>query len=222
MNSRGSLASALALRFFENRYLLVLGLMIIILAGYSALSNMPRIEDPRITNRYPQIVTLLPGASAERVEALVSDRIEDSLRELSEIKEIRSTSRAGISVIAVELQDYIGPDENQQVFSSRRYQVVHINTVPMDQLITLPAKSGTTSFYHSDGVLKGHVKGSVKPLETLFMSLISLDLFVGTDKAYADSAETGNPFYTSLKPWRRNDSDMWYFANFLTYWGWRL
>jgi len=120
MSREGATVSALAERFFENRYLLVLGLAIIALAGYSALSNMPRIEDPRITNRYPQIVTMLPGASAERVEALVTDRIEDSLRELSEIKKIESTSRSGISVIAVELQDYIGPGENQQAFSKLR------------------------------------------------------------------------------------------------------
>jgi len=29
-------------------------------------------------------------------------------------------------------------------------------------------------------------------------------------------------FYTSLKPWRRHDSDMWPFADFLRYWGWHL
>ncbi len=119
MNSN-SAVSSLALRFFQNRYLLVLGLTIIFLAGYSALSNMPRIEDPRITNRYPQIVTILPGASAERVEALVTDPIEDSLRELSEIKKITSTSRSGISIIAVELEDYIGRGENERVFSKMR------------------------------------------------------------------------------------------------------
>ncbi|MDJ0701352.1 MAG: efflux RND transporter permease subunit, partial [Woeseiaceae bacterium] len=119
MNS-SSAVSSLALRFFQNRYLLVLGLTIIFLAGYSALSNMPRIEDPRITNRYPQIVTILPGASAERVEALVTDPIEDSLRELSEIKKITSTSRSGISIIAVELEDYIGEGENERVFSKMR------------------------------------------------------------------------------------------------------
>lgn len=120
MNRPSGVSSALALRFFDNRYLLVLGLVTILLAGYSALNNMPRIEDPRITNRYPRVVTFLPGASAERVEALVTDRIEDSLRELSEIKEIRSTSRAGVSVVQMELQDYIGPGENQQVFSKMR------------------------------------------------------------------------------------------------------
>jgi len=118
--SRQSFVASLALRFYENRYLLTLSLLTILMAGYAALSSMPRIEDPRITNRYPRVVTFLPGASAERVEALVTDRLEDSLRELSEIKEIRSTSRAGVSVLQMELQDYIGPDENQQVFSKMR------------------------------------------------------------------------------------------------------
>ena len=116
----GPMSSALALRFYENRYLLVLGVITILLAGFSALSNMPRIEDPRITNRYPRVVTFLPGASAERIEALVTDPIEDSLRELSEIKEIRSTSRSGVSVVQMELQAYVGPGENQQVFSKMR------------------------------------------------------------------------------------------------------
>lgn len=109
-----------------------------------------------------------------------------------------------------------------QALSSRKYKVVNMRTAPMDHLKMLSTNGGSTSFYYSDGLLEGHVKGSVKPLETLFMSLISLDFFVGTDKIYADSTETGNPFYTSLKPWRRNDSDMWNFAGFLNYWGWRL
>lgn len=120
MNRKPDGVAAAALRFFENRYLLTLALAIIVLAGYSALVNMPRIEDPRITNRFPRVVTFLPGASAERVEALVTDRLEDSLREMSEIKELRSTSRAGVSVLQIELQDYIGPGENQQVFSKMR------------------------------------------------------------------------------------------------------
>ncbi len=109
-----------------------------------------------------------------------------------------------------------------QFLDSDRFRVLPIQMEPMDHLEQLPFNGGTTSLYHQEGILKGHVKGSVKPLETLFMSVISMDLFVGTDKAYADSAKTGNRFYTSLKPWRRDDSDMWNFARFLWYWGWRL
>jgi len=109
-----------------------------------------------------------------------------------------------------------------QFLSGDRFREVPMQLEPMATLEHLPFNGGTTSLFHKDGVLKVHVKGSVKPLETIFMSFISLDFFVGTDKAYADSAQTGNRFYTSLKPWRRDDSDMWDFARFLWYWGWRL
>jgi hypothetical protein len=109
-----------------------------------------------------------------------------------------------------------------QDLTADRFRIIPMKVEAMERLERLPVDGGTTSFYHDAGVLRGHVKGSVKPWETLFMSLISLDLFVGTDKAYADTARTGNPFYTSLKPWRREDSNMWDFARFLQYWGWRL
>lgn len=102
------------------------------------------------------------------------------------------------------------------------YDVLAAPLVPAETLQNLPLDGRTTSFYHKHGVLKGHVKGSVKFWETLLMSWASLDFFVGTDKAYADPAETDNPFYTSLKPWNRDESNMWYFGQFLAFWGWDL
>ena len=110
-------------RVFRNRYLLWLSIIIILMAGYSSLTNLPRIEDPRITNRYPNVITFAPGASAERVEVLITEKLEDALEELSEIKFIRSTSRAGISALSIELQDSVGPGENEQVFSKIRDRI---------------------------------------------------------------------------------------------------
>lgn len=106
--------------------------------------------------------------------------------------------------------------------SGQRFKTVPMQSYPMDLLNRIPIDGGVKSFYYQEGVLKGHVKGSMKPFESLFMSLISLDFFIGMDKAYADPAQTENPFYTSLKPWRRSDSNMWNFARFLSYWGWNL
>jgi hypothetical protein len=101
-------------------------------------------------------------------------------------------------------------------------RVIPMAVAPMEALNRIAEDGSTTSFYHESGLLKGHVKDALKPMEMLFLSWLSLDLFVGMDKAYADPAVTGNPFYTSLKPWRRSDSNMWDFARFLHYWGWRL
>ena len=105
---------------------------------------------------------------------------------------------------------------------SARYTRIPMAAAPMSDLLKLPFQGAATSFYYNEGLLRGHVKGSVKPFETLLMSPMSLDLFVGSDKMYADPTVSGNHFYTSLKPWRRTDSDMWDFARFLRYWGWRL
>lgn len=106
--------------FFSNGYLLALTIVILLVAGLSALSSLPRLEDPRIATRNVLVLTSYPGASALRVEALVSDVIEDELRQLHEIKEIKSTSRAGISILNVELQDWVDNNSNEQIFSKIR------------------------------------------------------------------------------------------------------
>ncbi|MEL7536136.1 MAG: efflux RND transporter permease subunit [Pseudomonadota bacterium] len=124
--TQSSLKSAPALAFFRNPYLLSLALTIIVLGGLSTLNNIPRIEDPQITPRYPRVTTLLPGASAARIEALVTDPIEDSLLEIAEIKKIESTSLAGISIVQIELADEIGPGENEQIFSEIQNQLKDI------------------------------------------------------------------------------------------------
>lgn len=93
----------------------------------------------------------------------------------------------------------------------------------LESLKSLPLGNGkTTSLYHDNWPLTGHVKGAVKPWESLLLSLISLDFFVGMDKEFGSTAISGNPFYTSLKPWNREVSDMNDFATFLHFYGWRL
>jgi multidrug efflux pump subunit AcrB len=87
----------------SNPRLLVLGISLLLVAGLGALNSLPRSEDPDLTNRWASIVTPFPGASAERVEALVSEKIEVKLRELHEIEHIHSNSRPGLSVVTLEL-----------------------------------------------------------------------------------------------------------------------
>ncbi len=112
--------------------------------------------------------------------------------------------------------------ERNYLNSANKFEIIDTPLVLMEELERIPVNGQTTSFYYQEGLMKGHVKGSHKFWETLFLSLISLDLFVGSDKAFADTDVTGNPFYTSLKPWNRDASDMWDFKRFLAFWGWRL
>jgi len=93
----------MAMFLFQNPRLLMLVLFTLIIAGLSAFMVIPRLEDPVITNRDAIILTAFPGASAARVEALVTDKIEQELRTIAEIAEIESTSNVGLSVISIEL-----------------------------------------------------------------------------------------------------------------------
>ena len=93
--------------FVENGRLASLFIALLIVAGLGAISSLPRMEDPDITNRFASVITPYPGASAERVEALVTEVLENELRRLEEIKLVQSTSRPGISVIQLELKDNV-------------------------------------------------------------------------------------------------------------------
>ncbi len=115
--------------FYRNGHLLALTVIVVVLAGASALMNLPRIEDPYIVTRNALIITTFPGASAERVEALVTKKLEDELREVAEIKIIQSTSRANISVITIELQDSIDGSTNEQAFSRVRDKLADAETL---------------------------------------------------------------------------------------------
>lgn len=90
---------------YRNPRLGVLLVGLIIVAGVSSFVLLPRMEDPLLTERAALITVRVPGADAVRVEATVTDRIERALREIEEIKELRSTSRPGAVTLSVELRD---------------------------------------------------------------------------------------------------------------------
>lgn len=91
--------------FYRNRRLLILLIALITVAGLSSFYVLPRMEDPVLTQRVARVNTRFPGADAARVESLVSEKIEEELREFDEIKELRTISRAGMSTMTIELRD---------------------------------------------------------------------------------------------------------------------
>ena len=93
--------------FYRNTRLLILTVILIFVWGLSSFQLLPRLEDPELTNRVATVTTLFPGADAARVESLVTEKIEEELQEIEEINTLTSTSRAGISLVTIELLDEI-------------------------------------------------------------------------------------------------------------------
>jgi len=107
--------------FVSNPRLQVLTIAVLIVAGLGALSTLPRTEDPRVLNRVAVVLTPFPGATAERVEAQVSEPLENALQALPEVKTIESKSQPGLSVVRIELKDSV--TETQAIWSRARDKV---------------------------------------------------------------------------------------------------
>ncbi|MEO1082661.1 MAG: efflux RND transporter permease subunit [Acidobacteriota bacterium] len=106
--------------FYRNGYLLAATIAVLLVGGLSALISLPRLEDPRIDTRNAIVVTPVPGFSAERVDTLVTEVIEESLREVDEILTVESSSKAGSSVISIELVASVDGSTNREIFSEIR------------------------------------------------------------------------------------------------------
>lgn len=90
---------------FIIRYARIFTLLVIFLpvvAGVVAYQNMPKEGSPEVEVPVALIFTSYAGASPIEVENLVTNRLEDYLSDLSEMKEMRSYSAAGISIIVTE------------------------------------------------------------------------------------------------------------------------
>ena len=105
-------------------------LAIVILLGISLYKGLPRDSMPPMNIKSAMIVSVFPGAAPERVEELVTDRIEKVVQEIPELKEIFSTSRTGVSEIQVDLKDEVTPEEIQGIWDRLRRKLNGITELP--------------------------------------------------------------------------------------------
>ena len=85
----------------EKKVVTITALVLIFLAGLSAYTSLPRAEDPGFIVRTALVTTIFPGAGPDRVELLVTDKLEKALQEIPEVDNVKSESRTGMSVVTV-------------------------------------------------------------------------------------------------------------------------
>jgi len=105
-------------------------LTVVIIMGAVLYQSLSRDSMPPYTIRIATIVTPFPGAGPERVEELVTDKIEKVAQELPELKQVTSTSRTGLSVVSVELQMEVEPQDLQAVWDRLRRKLDQIEGLP--------------------------------------------------------------------------------------------
>ncbi|MBV8708049.1 MAG: efflux RND transporter permease subunit, partial [Acidobacteriaceae bacterium] len=93
-------------RFFVEQPQIAWVLLIAVLVwGIYGYIHMPKRKDPDIPVRQAMVIVPWPGVSAERVEQLVTKRVEQQIAQNTKVSEIRSFARTGISVTVLELDE---------------------------------------------------------------------------------------------------------------------
>ena len=97
--------------------------VIVIVAGIMSYRSLGRLEDPEFTIKEAVIYTQYPGATAVEVEEEVTEPLEAAIQQLKQLKEVRSISRSGLSIIYAEIQDRYNSKKLPQIWDELRRKV---------------------------------------------------------------------------------------------------
>jgi len=87
---------------------------IFLFIGLSSYFSMPREDFPEVKETKIYISTIYPGNTAEDIERLLTDPLEDKLKNVSNLVEITSTSQEDYSMIVVEFDEDITVENAKQ------------------------------------------------------------------------------------------------------------
>lgn len=100
--------------FIEKRQFTILLMVVLILWGGFAAIRITKESAPEVQIPVGIVSVALPGASAEDIERLVTNKIEEQLANLSDLNTLTSTSRAGVSIITAEFNASADIDKSIQ------------------------------------------------------------------------------------------------------------
>ena len=105
--------------------------------GLFSFFGLGQLEDPEFTIFTAVIQTPYAGASPEEVELEVTDRLETAIQTMGQVEHVRSISRAGLSLIIVDLWSHTDQDKIPQAWDELRRKVG-------DTQRSLPPGAGTS------------------------------------------------------------------------------
>jgi multidrug efflux pump subunit AcrB len=115
--------------YLGNPRLLILILISVLILGVSSFVTLKRSLNPEVKIPLVIISTVLPGASPDDVESLVTVHLEDEVSSVEGVKTVTSTSRDSVSIITIEFDSNIDPEKARSDVQSA---VDAVNDLPED------------------------------------------------------------------------------------------
>lgn len=110
----------------RNKSVVVSIVIMLVFWGLFSFQTMPRREDPEFTIMTCTVTTRWVGASAQDMEELVSDPLEEALDGIQDVETLRSTSTNGLSTIFVDLDSSMSPKDVPNVWDKVRAKVANV------------------------------------------------------------------------------------------------
>jgi len=98
----------------DNQTVIYVLIFVLLIAGISSYSNLPRESFPEIVETKIYISTPYPGNTAEDIERLITDPIEEEVENVSNVVEVLSTSQQDYGIITVEFDENITVEQAKQ------------------------------------------------------------------------------------------------------------
>ena len=98
----------------NNKTVVYVIMSIFLILGISSYFTMPRESFPEINDTKVFVSTVYPGNTAEDIERLITIPLEDALKSVKNLVEIKSTSSEDFSIIDVEFDENISIEDAKQ------------------------------------------------------------------------------------------------------------
>lgn len=152
----------------KHKALFVFLTVVLLIGGLASYFDLGRLEYPNFTIKKAVVATTYPGATAEQVEKLVTDKIEEEIQKMGQIDNITSISRDNLSIVHVEIKASHHAKEIPQIWDELRRKIRDVSP-------SLPAGAQTPKIVDDFGDVYG-----------IFLSLSGKGYTFDDLKDYAD------------------------------------
>lgn len=98
--------------------------------GFIGYRSMPQRKDPDVSAREALAIVPWPGASAEKIEQLVTRAVEEKIAENSHVETITSNTRTGVTLIQMKLTEDVRTKDRGKEFDDIKLKLDSIRGLP--------------------------------------------------------------------------------------------
>lgn len=116
--------------FLENHKLTLILSFMMVVFGVMGFFKLNAESYPTVNFAMAQITTRYDGATAKDIETKITKPIEDKIREVSGLKDVKSVSKSGLSTILVRVD--MDNEDEEEVLDELQKAIKEVNNLPSD------------------------------------------------------------------------------------------